>query len=87
MVVSLHGSAMRLQSSVPDPNMVNQYRIRTRILTELFYQRLKKIFTKKFDISQNLVIYYDSVAEIIDEIISAENTPNCVGGIREFNYV
>jgi hypothetical protein len=25
------------------------------------------------------------VAEKIDEIISAENPPNCVGGIREFN--
>jgi hypothetical protein len=25
-----------------------------------------------------------SVAEKIDEIISVENPPNCVGGIREF---
>ena len=30
-------------------------------------------------------MYQCIVSEKIDEIISAENPPNCVGGIREFN--
>ena len=32
-------------------------------------------------------ILYCIVAEKIDEFSSAENPPNCVGGIREFCYV
>ncbi len=40
-------------------------------------------YQQKLSVCQNV----SPVAEKIDEISSAENPPNCVGGIREFCYV
>jgi hypothetical protein len=43
--------------------------------------------TRKQNLSRRKLCKYLIVAEKIDEFSSAENLPNCAGGIREFYHV